>query len=62
MGADAEGRQVETGKLAERLAAVLPPNHPLRVAVDRLPATVSRGDYIVLLRVLLPLARLHEDF
>lgn len=44
--------------LKRHVRTKLSTNHPLRIAVEALPDTVSAEDFRVHLRILLPLARL----
>jgi hypothetical protein len=48
----------DLSQLKRHVRARLAANHPLRIAVEALPDSVSRDDFQVHLRILLPLARL----
>ena len=52
---------LDTADLRSKIAATRAPKDPLRLAVERLPPYVTRAEYLALLQVLLPLARIHED-
>lgn len=52
---------VRTGELRRQIAARYSADHPLTIATQNLPDTLPRAEYLALLRVLLPLARLKED-
>ena len=45
-------------ELKRRIRTRLPTDHPFRVAVEALPDHVSAEEFLVHLRILLPLARL----
>lgn len=52
--------RLDLTRLREHVRARFPADDPFRVAVEALPDSLTREEYLVHLRVLLPLARLRE--
>ena len=56
-GAEAESPRDLTG-LKRHVRSKLAAEHPFRIAVEALPDKISQAEFLVHLRILLPLARL----
>jgi hypothetical protein len=53
--------RIDLGPLKGDARAGYSPSHPYRLALEALPDSVSRTEYLAHLRILIPLARVREE-